>query len=1237
LAKAGRLYRVAVQSTAPSVRRRSFDQLLMLESDRGQFDEVVRFGEDYRSWLTTIGDGSRAREVSVQVGLGYYSLGHYRRAERELVDALGDGNNPLDPALQLGGLTELAHLAERYHNKAGATDRWRRVEKLALRQIETVGRANEVRLIEFTRRLADSYRFQERYPDALKRLEALLPIHEERKDPADKSTTVALIAAIQSLQGKPDEADKSLREAIRLRAEPGASDSLAEAELWADLADTQTARDLDEAARTSRVKAMGLFQKVLQEPAQGRRQVYRHSQAFWRLQQLHQQTRDYNKALALVDSEAAAARDLTIPDTRLKTEMGYLNVFLGTFPEARRDLRDAVAGLEKQYPINLIDLPRALNSLAVVEQSTDGLDRAEELAQRVLRLYKENGLPDDPVLVEAYNLLGTNRTLKGEHAEAAEYFQEGIDRCAPLGRKGDRLLASLSVNLALLHKSQGDLEEALKQLEKAGEVFRRFTAKDSPELLFYDAALAALNAERSNYDVAADLAETVLERCERLKVTSGPLVTMSMHCRALRHLVKGRYQQADADWNNVLKLQEAAKQEGLMPRTLNYLAVSAERQDKRGAAREFYVRALEIERRNKLTVPTTSFVTLWRLAALLDQDGKREEAHTYLVQAVDLVEAARLRTFGDAQQRTGFFAQFAPAFDELVRVGIRDGRIDEAFEYAARGRSRSLLDQLQLSGVDPRQELTGARGKALAAREAELLQKISGLRSHLQLIPATEADQEKGKALLLEIGAAQEEYAATWREILNASPTYRNLASTDVSRDLVRNLKRVLGPHELLLCYYLGRSQSYLFLVGPGDQPVEALALTIPSGLLDTLPRTAHEYLSEGSSERRGIGVRPKPPESSGNAVDGNKMIALTQSRARRLIDSYRVLLESSDFGTKRGIGIRPKDPAGPKSEIDVSALTAALLPPAVKQRIDRDKVDTLVVIPDGPLHKLPLEALTMQTKPTPRYVLDDYPPMVYAPSAAAFLMLGNRPAPAPGDDSLLTVCNPAYPQSKETSGKVKRGGGLVVGFQGQLIPLPGTSEESKRIRRLFPEKTTVALEGNEATEGRTRAEIGKHPYIHIAAHGFADDGFGNLFGALALTPLAQPQSAEDDGFLSLHEIYRLPLQNCRLVVLSACETNVGPQAPLEAGVTLASAFLSAGAQSVVASHWSVDDESTAELTSSFFRELRGAPQGLRAEAKALYKARMKVRSNERWAAPFYWAPFVVIGGADRPNKADPK
>src|SRR5439155_9164613 len=127
--------------------------------------------------------------------------------------------------------------------------------------------------------------------------------------------------------------------------------------------------------------------------------------------------------------------------------------------------------------------------------------------------------------------------------------------------------------------------------------------------------------------------------------------------------------------------------------------------------------------------------------------------------------------------------------------------------------------------------------------------------------------------------------------------------------------------------------------------------------------------------------------------------------------------------------------------------------------------------------------------------------------------------------------------------------------LRGALPRLPFTADESERIGKHFAADKVTSLRGEAATEKAVVAAVAGKSVVHVAAHGFADDRFGNLFGALALTPPAKPTAGED-GFLTLHEVYRLPLSSCDLAVLSACSTHVGPQLPLESGVTLSSGFL---------------------------------------------------------------------------------
>ena len=102
------------------------------------------------------------------------------------------------------------------------------------------------------------------------------------------------------------------------------------------------------------------------------------------------------------------------------------------------------------------------------------------------------------------------------------------------------------------------------------------------------------------------------------------------------------------------------------------------------------------------------------------------------------------------------------------------------------------------------------------------------------------------------------------------------------------------------------------------------------------------------------------------------------------------------------------------------------------------------------------------------------------------------------------------------------------------------------------------------------------------------------------------------------------------LVVLSACETGLGTGLshdvpPGDDWVGLVRAFLYAGARSVVASLWSVDDRATATVMEKFYEGLRDG----RSKAGALGDAQRAVLRERDYADPFYWAAFQLTGGIE--------
>jgi CHAT domain-containing protein len=150
--------------------------------------------------------------------------------------------------------------------------------------------------------------------------------------------------------------------------------------------------------------------------------------------------------------------------------------------------------------------------------------------------------------------------------------------------------------------------------------------------------------------------------------------------------------------------------------------------------------------------------------------------------------------------------------------------------------------------------------------------------------------------------------------------------------------------------------------------------------------------------------------------------------------------------------------------------------------------------------------------------------------------------------------------------------------------------------------------------------------YLHFACHGVAEEYAGSSRSMLVLS-LPPRVRAGDDGRLELGDLlhdWRGRLASCRLVVLSACHTNVGPTLRDEAPQALPIGFMFAGVPSVISSLWAVDDASTRELMVDFYGRMLDGEQD---KLQALTAARKALR--RKYADPFHWAPFLFIGSPD--------
>ncbi len=314
-----------------------------------------------------------------------------------------------------------------------------------------------------------------------------------------------------------------------------------------------------------------------------------------------------------------------------------------------------------------------------------------------------------------------------------------------------------------------------------------------------------------------------------------------------------------------------------------------------------------------------------------------------------------------------------------------------------------------------------------------------------------------------------------------------------------------------------------------------------------------------------------------------------TADSLARPIERFAALLESgqSPDALARSLGATVLGPA------------AAALPPTVSR---------LIVVPDGPLHRVAFDALRL---PDDSLALSRWA-IGLAPSAAVATML-HRPADTAGVPRLLALGDPAF--ARERSGAASREAETFRGAfdaTGGLTRLAASGDEVRDVAR-YAADAVVLLRTDASEAWLKRTPVDRFRVIHLATHALVDES------SLARTSLALAPGAGEDGFLTPGDLSALKLR-ADLVVLSACRTAGGVMVTGEGLQGLTSPLLEAGARSVVATQWRINDRSTVRLVHDLYDGLsRGLPV-----ADALREA--KLAAVRRGAVPSEWAGFTVVG-----------
>ncbi len=197
----------------------------------------------------------------------------------------------------------------------------------------------------------------------------------------------------------------------------------------------------------------------------------------------------------------------------------------------------------------------------------------------------------------------------------------------------------------------------------------------------------------------------------------------------------------------------------------------------------------------------------------------------------------------------------------------------------------------------------------------------------------------------------------------------------------------------------------------------------------------------------------------------------------------------------------------------------------------------------------------------------------------------------------------------------------IVFPEKDHLNELPGTESEVNEIAGLFKAKQlrTSLFTNTDASEMLIKSGALKNfKLIHFATHGIVDEKNAELSRIYL-----QTASNTEDGNLFAGEIYNLSLQ-ADLVTLSACQTGLGKISKGEGVIGLSRALVYAGAKNIIVSFWSVADQSTSELMKNFYVNMLNTSNHEYSEN--LRQSKITLIKEEKYAAPYYWAPFILIG-----------
>jgi CHAT domain-containing protein/tetratricopeptide (TPR) repeat protein len=849
-------------------------------------------------------------------------------------------------------------------------------------------------------------------------------------------------------------------------------------------------------------------------------------------------------------------------------------------------------------------------------------EEALKYVQQASEIY--TAINDIEGLAKCYSSFGGIYWKQGKLDEALDQYKKGLQIGESLNKKD--LISKAWGNIGLIYWNQGDTEKAFESYQKSLEIAHEIGAKRTECLNLFN--IGILHQDSGNYKESQEAYQKSLELAQQI----GDRGTEGVCYEGLGkiHKIFADYDVALEYYDKSLKIAEEIGEQRAAAYALKAIGEVYELQDNPKIAIEYLQKARGIY--EKMGEKRGIGMALDEIGELYLNAGKHDLALNNFNEALRIYESigaksempGTYRMIGLAQKSKKDLAEAEASFSKSIQIAKETDKPDQLWQSLyCRGemlRDSGKEDEALQAMKDSIAVLERIRGEVNVAelRAGYFQDKVMVYTKLIQLLIAKQNLPEafeyvqRSKArgfldMLAEARVNQESIlSADLRE--KKKETETNLRK--IQQNIQNEYEKEVVDHSKIAAFEKQRNEreleySSLILEIRKQNPEYAdvqypqpLKLSDAQALLD--PESALLEYSIGDSKSWVFAI----------TADSAAVFELPpQKKLAEQVHQFREVLLKPDptFQTL--------EKAHSKYLTQAQTLFSELIRPA--ESILKGK-HRLVLAPDGTLSYLPFESLLTKTEHPKTihfeslpYLVSDYD-VYYVPSASVLAsVIKNNHQKNDQPKQLLALADPWLKDSGE--------GIATVRGWGTLGPLPNARTEVQSIARLYPKDQVTVFEGRQASEKNFKqADLQEYRRIHFASHGLIDEEKPE-YSALVLS---SDDKGSEDGYLTMREVFDLKL-NADLVVLSACKTGLGKEVRGEGVTGISRASLCAGTPSVLVSLWDVYDRSTADLMTSFYKNMEVNSKD---KSAALREARLQMIASKKFSHPYYWAPFVLIG-----------